>query len=677
MGPPERALDPPSRQTSSRIAADDGAGRDEEEAGYDWSRWLPALRRHQVTLACVALIVATLIWKAAFLSHFYFRQDDFNDLDLALKSGLSWGYLTHLDTGHLFPAVMLICWVLARVALYNWPVAATIELIMIAGASLAAWRLLRTLLGNRPAILIPLALYLLTPLAFPDYDWWIAGIETIPLQIAICMALNSHVRYAWTGRFRHAIAAAAWVLFGMCFFEKSVLIPLLLFAVTAGYLSAGQTLTSAARVTAVRLWRGWLLYLALAAAYAGLFFAVLSSSGTKTGFPSLHAIWVFASKLVLLTLLPGVLGGPWRWFHGVGQADAYSYPPAGLEWLSLVIVLAFIAASVLVRTRASRAWVILAGWVIAADMLPVVVGRVVHPQYAAILGMTPRYAADTPVVVAVAVALAFWPVRRAEGVVSGTSPSATAQVEPATSAGPRDFFTGRWNAVAIGTLAVVVVGSIWSVQRLQTLTASAGAADRSYIATARVALAKAPAGTVIVSQLVPSTIMTPLFGEDAETSAVLGPLSNRGRQVTWTSRPQGTIGDLRVFGDDGRLWPAALAGSTTEQLLGRQGCATPTRSRIVLRFAGVSTPYATVLRVGYVASAAAAGTPVTVTYGSFTGDFIVQPHYTHNVYFAVRGSAPDVVLQTTAGAGGICFARAVAGTVTPALGGAIPAKPQP
>ncbi len=62
-------------------------------------------------------------------------------------------------------------WVLARVALYNWLAGSLIVLVMLAAARLAAWRLLRTLLGNWSAMLIPLTLYLLSPLAFPTDAW--------------------------------------------------------------------------------------------------------------------------------------------------------------------------------------------------------------------------------------------------------------------------------------------------------------------------------------------------------------------------------------------------------------------------------------------------------------------------------------------------------------------------
>jgi hypothetical protein len=649
-----------------RGSHNDGDAYLDDEQGTDASAQLAVIQRHQVTLACLAVIVASVIWKAAFLGHYYFRQDDLHGFDVALRSGLNWSYLTHVQAGHLFPGVNLIAWVLARAALYNWAAGSAVVVVMIAAASLAAWRVLRTLLGNRPAVLIPLTLYVLSPLVFPTDSWWITAVEAIPLQIALFMALNSHVHYARTGNFRHAAVAAGWIAFGLLFFEKSVFIPLVLFAVTAGFLTSRKRLLPAARATAVRLWKGWLLYVALVAAYGAIFLTALPTSGNQPAIPgSFQSVYTFASKLVLDTLLPGLLGGPWHWFHTGTSAGAYSLPPPGLDLLSLVVVLAVVVVSILIRRRAWRAWVMLAGWVVLADMVPIIIGRVSYAGYAAIFGMETRYVADATAVFPIVLALAFWPVAEPEG-------------DRADTAAPRsDFFYPRqWRSAAIAMVAVIVIGSIWSVQRFESLTAGGALAIGAYFTNARAALAEVPAGTVIVSQQVPSSVMIGAFGQNADTSVVLKPLSHRGSQISWTAQPVGAIDQLRVFGPDGRLWPAAIAGSTTVRVPSRFSCMTVKRSRLVLNFPVSSQTagalaYAHVLRIGYLGGAGIAGQTVTVSDGSFVGQFAIRPGL-HKVYFAIRGGAPDVVLQTQAHSGGLCFAPAVAGNVVPFPGGPIP-----
>jgi hypothetical protein len=668
---PSRLLGPMARVTAGRGTLGDDietgdlaeSGDGDQEPRADFAQQVEWLRRNQVSVASVTLIVVSLIWKAEFLSHYFFRQDDFAAYDRGLNSGLTLGYLFHIDSGHLFPGVYLISWILARVALYNWAAAVTVELALIAGASVAAWRLLRTLMGNRLALLIPLVLYLVSPLAFPTYSWWITAIEAVPLQIAVFMALNWHVRYVWTGRLRFAWYSAAWQLFGLFFFEKAVVIPLLLFAITVGFLTSRRFLPGL-RATVVRLWRGWVLYLGLAVIYGAFFLIDLSNaSGEHTSMSApMHTLNAYTSKLFLADLLPGALGGPWHWYHQANSAGAYAAALTDVGWLAVAVVLVIVAATILVRRRAWWAWAILLGWVVVADMIPVVVGRLgdrVYWGYGSLFGMETRYVADVPAVLAIVVALAFWPLVGPER--KGDAPTKR-----------KDFFTGRWKLVGLGLVAVIVVGSIWSVQRFQTVTnIRTVISNQDYIENANAALADTPAGTVIVNSQVPSYVMVGLFGKSSDTSVVLAPLSHRGSHVTWTNQASGTIANLKIFGGDGRLWPAALSGSTTGKIATWRSCITSTRPRLILHFQPVSVAWANTLRVGYIAESGAVGQVIEVYYGQKVGTFTVQPGI-HKVYLPVHGSAASVVLQGRGGFAGLCFAPAVAGYVVGFPGSPIP-----
>jgi hypothetical protein len=649
----------------------------EDEPRADWSAQLAAIKRHQVTLASLALIVASLIWKIAFLSRYYYRQDDFAVFDTGLRSHLSWSYLTHIDSGHLFPGVYLISWLLPRAALYSWTAGVTVEMILIAAASLACWRVLRTMMGNRPAILIPLTLYVIAPLTFPNDSWWVTAIEAVPLQIALFMALDSHLRYARTGRYGYAVASAGWQVFGMVFFEKAALIPLVLFAVTIGFLTSRRGLAGL-RAVIMRFWRAWVLYTGLVVVYLAVFLSVLSASRTKSGFSSWHATWTFCWDLLRLTLLPGLLGGPWHWFHQTGSTFAYSEPSTTASWAALVVVAGFVAATILVRRRAWRAWAILAFWVVLADMLPVVIGRLSVPGAATIFGMETRYVSDAPAVVAIVLALACWPLAAQAG-SSETVPAQRRQ---------REFFTGPWRVVALAMVAVFVVGSIFSVQKFTSLTTTTNA--QSYIANAKLALAEAPPGTVIVDSLVPSSVMIPLFEHSADTSVVLGPLAHRGAQVAWVTNPTGNLGIPKIFGADGRLYPAFILGRTSIPVSRTQGCMNSfrlakkagrkgqvrvvvTKDRLVLTFASPSPFTTTVLRIGYLASPSAAGTTVAIAYGKDIRHLVLKAGL-NNAYFTVSGSGTGVIVQAAQPIG-LCVKNAVAGQFVAGLGIPIPRLP--
>ena len=104
---------------------------------------------------------------------------------------------------------------------------------------LALLRVLRTLFGDRPAILIPLAVYLFCPLALAAVDWWSVAVQTLPLELSIFMAVDAHVRYLRGGRMRTAVAAAGWLLLGMATAQKGAVTPLLLFALTSAFFVRG------------------------------------------------------------------------------------------------------------------------------------------------------------------------------------------------------------------------------------------------------------------------------------------------------------------------------------------------------------------------------------------------------------------------------------------------------
>jgi hypothetical protein len=210
--------------------------QDQYGAEFDFGATVAWVRQHFVMVGAVVIIAAELIWKGLFLSRMYFSQDDYVNLDIAVKSPFNYHYLTLIGAGHLYPGLRAITWVLARISLYNWGLDAGTALVLVALASFAALALLRTLFGDRPAILIPLGLYALTPLTVPDLGWWWCAMESLPFQLAIFMSLHAHVRYVRTSGRRHLFGAAAWLVIGFLFFEKAIVLAPLLFAVTAAFL---------------------------------------------------------------------------------------------------------------------------------------------------------------------------------------------------------------------------------------------------------------------------------------------------------------------------------------------------------------------------------------------------------------------------------------------------------
>ena len=79
-----------------------------------------------------------------------------------------------------------------------------------------------------------------------------------------------------------------------------------------------------------------------------------------------------------------------------------------------------------------------------------------------------------------------------------------------------------------------------------------------------------------------------------------------------------------------------------------------------------------VLRISYLANAAAAGSSVTVTYNGSTNEIPIIGT-ANNAYLPVTGAAQEVTLQANLLSGTFCFEKAVAGYFIPLPSTGVPA----
>ena len=158
----------------------------------------------------------------------------------------------------------------------------------------------------------------------------------------------------------------------------------------------------------VKYWKSWVLEALILAVYA----VVLSQSlHTSTAQPTVSGVgqtFSFTWALLKNTFVPGALGGPWQWFPTEDAQYAASAPPGTLTWLALIVAAAVILASIALRRYSWRAWAILAAWLVAADVTPVVLGRV-EVLNAGVLALQTRYVSDALPVLAICLGLAFLP----------------------------------------------------------------------------------------------------------------------------------------------------------------------------------------------------------------------------------------------------------------------------
>ncbi len=615
------------------------------------------VQRHSVFITASLLIVAQIIWKAYLLRGLYFRVDDFHDLDLAIEHPLDWRYLTYIWAGHLIIGLRIVAWLMVRTSLYNWGLASVISLGFTAAADLACYRALRVLFGNGPRILIPLIFYLLTPLTITDLGWWSSAMEAIPLQLAIFMALASHVFYVRTGRTRQLVGGSLWLIFGLIFFEKALVLPVLLFAITAAFLVERRTLADGVRSALTRFWRAWAVYLAIAAVYAVVFLISLRTSISQPHSPpSLGSVFALIGDLLKNSFFPGVFGGPWQWFPLPGNSFALAAPPQFLAWVATVLAIVVAGATIVIRRRAWLAWLILAIWLFIADLLPLFLSRVstIPP---ALLGLDIRYVADASAVVAICIGLAAWPVLGTAAAANGPRPGA----KSATSA-------GHPLRTAVAALAALfVLGSVWSVQDLgETIK---GTAARGYIAKATEAMTLVPRGTLVFDWPVPPDMVPAVFAKYADASKVVGDLDIG--KVRWVQRLNGTIDNLYWVGADGELHQVWVGPTSTLPRAKAQGCWPENDGQVAVTFPVLTSPYTWVIRIGYLLGSKRP-VKVTIRYGHSATAVTLLPGL-HAAFASVGGGRVSGIAISGLGTNRLCVGDAEAGSIESSpFGKAIP-----
>jgi hypothetical protein len=599
-----------------------------QRAATGSARWV---RTNPVMLAAVVLIVAQLCWKAYLLSRFYFRQDDFLLLDRALRSyGLTLNYLFTFSGGHLRPGGLVVFWLVTRLSPYDWRLASIVTIVALAAAGVLMLRLLLILFGSRPAILIPLIVFLFTPLTLAGLSFWTTVTDWLPLQLTMLAATYSHVRYVRSAGVGHVVAAAAWLGAGLLFDVQGALVPLLLFALTSAYLVPGRW-PAAARRTLRSFRRAWTVYGVLTAAYLVLFLIKLQTSSQHPISPRhVSSVLSLAATMLRVGFVPAAVGGPWRWFVPGGDYGFAAETPV-LTQATWVLAALIVGASLWYRRHALRSWLILAGWLLLADFAPVAIARLTELP-ASLLGADTHYLADSAPVLAVCAGLAFWPV--------------IGEQDPYRVRRPRSV------PLAVSAFALTgafLVGSIWS--GVTYLSSTSSARTRSYIDTARSALASARPGTVILSAPTPWYVMYAGFlGSVTQTSRVLGPLAPERAGIRFVTVPTGAVTSLMMFDSRGRLRPAIDVGASSVRPAHSRTCwpVRPAATRIPL--SAHVFRYTWIIRLSYSGPA----TTLQLELGRAVRD-VVLPAGQRDIYLPVTGEGDAVLVRSLSGEPAACI----------------------
>jgi hypothetical protein len=487
-------------------------------------------------VAAGLLMIAAQLWiRAVVLRNGSFILDDYVYISRAVEEGPTFGYLFQNYAGQFMPLGFAATWGLARFAPYDWGAALGLLLTLQGCASLAVLRALRVVLGTRWLVLLPFALYVSTPVTLPATGWYAAGVNGLPLQIGLAMALAAHVRYLRRQRTTYLVQTLLWTAFAMLAYVKAGAIPLVLFGFTSAYFFNGSW-ADGVRAAWNRYRRLW-YWLARVLAVQIVVYALNWGQATvEARGPGAEDTVDFVTKLVVRTFTMFFVGGPWSWADG-GLNYAVPDPPQAEVALAVVVAVAVIALSVRYRRAAARAWTITFGYVLVADCLPVLFGRV--PIAGAWLGSDSHYVADAAPLLAVCAGLAFLPL--------------AGEKEPYVRPLPAGALLPAVAGVAAGA---VVAGSFVSVRDYGR--ALGHREGRAWLAAATATLRRGPDLGAVFPSAVPPRVLPATYGNRAWSTHVLAPVASAAqRRVLGRPRP---TEEPFVFGADGRLRPAGVFG---------------------------------------------------------------------------------------------------------------------
>lgn len=362
----------------------------------------PAAQAALVWRAGLVVVGCFALFRAWVLSQSWFSFDDLFFVAFGRNTDTpSWDYLSTVYAGHVMPGGHLASWVIGHFTapFTFWPFALVLWVMQVA-AAYGMLRLVLSLFGHRWAALIPLLAYTSWIITLPAASWWAAGINQLPLQLALVFGVHSWVAYLRTRRVRPVLVTVLWLVFALCFYEKSVLLYGIAGLVTLCWFTTGSLLQ---RI--VQLWTRYRVGLVALTAVTGAYLALYVTYALAFDPGSRGEAGPLAFKLVGEALVPAAFGGPLT-FETVGTSELADAP-------QVFILLTWVAAGALVvhaartRTRSRRAWLLLVAPVLVNLQLLLSARAVV---VGSVIGLEFRYQTEMAVLMALAGALAFLPV---------------------------------------------------------------------------------------------------------------------------------------------------------------------------------------------------------------------------------------------------------------------------
>ncbi|MGV1037903.1 MAG: hypothetical protein ACOYD0_12895 [Candidatus Nanopelagicales bacterium] len=600
------------------------------------------VRRQIQRLQLADWLAAVVVFVAVVVSVYvgirgYFWSDDWVMLSRIANEGLNPARMFEAYGGHLQPATLLLYGLGVAIGGGTpWLPMVVIASLLLAGAGITTWLAVRSLVGPRPVAVVALLVPMFSALSYPSSTWIVVAVTVVPVWLFGGLAIFFHAKMletnltsAWLGTFLSVVA-------GLLFLEKAILIPVVLFMITAGWFVRGGFVESLA-VTLRSYWRTWAAFALLGAAYA-IGFALNSQEPLRPAGLA-DAGRSFASTYTQ-TVGWILAGGPWRWFALV-NVNADGNAPTFMTALAVILLVGLVVISAMLRRQRLRIWL---PWFVFVGIatIPLLFGRVSTVGWG--VTHTFRHFADGAPLLACTLAVAFFGLR--------IDPPSERRKNPAAQ-NLRRYLA---NPVAVGCcVALFSVSTLVSASAYRDIfSVNPG---RSYSDNLQADLAANP-GARIFNSSPPAAfglVVAALPFNTQESMFKVYP-----HQPEWVTSSE----KLTVIAADGHLKPGVVDGP--ELPTGTApGCGTlvDDTARIPL----TPTPFS-FWRAVYLQYYSKTDTVLTVRVGSDPTEIPVKANQWTDVYAAVGAFGGDLDFSVPKSQDAVCLNKVVYGTPVQVFG---------
>lgn len=591
-------------------------------------------RERQVLTAAFVLIAVHAGLRAWATYGGWFHIDDFNFISRMFHEGPSPAVAARSYYGHVMPAAMYLSWLNQSIAPWNFWLPATEMVALQVLCDLGLLYLLRVMFGLRPGILPPLALFLASVISLEGSIWWAAAVNLLPLQVALFFGLAAHVTYLRTGRLRHAVAANAWIVVGIAFNEKTALVYGVLGIVTLCYFATGRSPVTRVRTAVRGRWPALVMYALTGAAYVVLYLNVGRDfrASKPRGYPVLDT----ANRMFLDTFVPGLLGGPVRWWRVPDQPFSFALPGDALTLLALALLAVLLWEIRKHRRRSLRAlWI--PAYFLGIDVALVLLTRA--SVSGPLVGLDYRFQGELAAASAIALACMTMP-------VAGAAESSEKR--------SASEFLDHPRRVAVATLAMVALAA-WSTYSYMTYWHDDDG-SRTWFAALVPQLRAASTPIPVVDEIVPYSVTNGVrYPENLQSRVLSGEPSLAFTDIA-TDR-------IDIVDDRGRIGPAVVKPVRTgdDGPHGRCGWKVE-QAPVSIPLDGPVAFGGWWVRIGYLSSG---DSTVRVSAGDVTHDTNVRPGV-HALYFEGGTQFDSVTVGGLVDGVTLCTDDVTVGRVAPA-----------